>query len=291
MRSLFRSCLWLLLIFAPLALAWSAPLVIPAGSEATKDITAVNGQVEVAGHARESVVLFGGRLKLTGTVDKDVICVGSDIFIGESAIIGQDLIVIGGTLNKSDDCKIHGKSIYLRTREDMLAFLQEMLPFLPSAGGMSLIRGMKIVLFLILSLLVLAIVQNHVRQALTMFEGRIAKFTVIGLIGLVIFLMMLIFATILSFFLIGIPILLLLIAFYFLTLIFGRTVLLYSLGRRLARALSIKNLLPSYCILVGILIYAALKFVPFAGPLILIGLDVVSIGIGTGYLFRKKFFN
>ena len=59
-------------------------------------INAFNARLDIDGKVDESVFLVGGSLRLNGEVSGDVICIGSQVEIGDGAVIGRDLIVIGG---------------------------------------------------------------------------------------------------------------------------------------------------------------------------------------------------
>ena len=62
----------------------------------------------ISGKVDESVFLLGGQLRLDGEVTGDVICLGAKVEIGDQAVIGKDLIVIGGSLVKAEHARIGG---------------------------------------------------------------------------------------------------------------------------------------------------------------------------------------
>ncbi|MCP5049766.1 MAG: hypothetical protein GY940_21540, partial [bacterium] len=114
------------------------------------------------------------------------------------------------------------------------------------------------------------------------------KVGAIGIISLLSFLCLLFIFIILCFIIIGIPLLFILVIAYFITYIFGRTVMFYFIGTKVADRLKWKNISPAFFIVIGVVIYGILKFVPYVGPILLIIMNICEIGIGIGFFFRKK---
>ncbi len=260
---------------------------VPAGETRTANINAFNSFLDIAGKVDAAVFLVGGRLRLSGEISGDVICLGSQVDIQSRAVIGRDLIVIGGHANKAPDCKISGDFYYLRTREDLKKITRTLLPFLPESGGLNFIRISKIFLWFILALLALAILPLPVNRAAAMLKKTPLRYGSIGLLALFIFIFALLIFIILSLVLIGIPLLLALLVLYFLILIFGRTVIFYFIGNRIASFLKLKDNAILFVIL-GTAVYALLKVLPWVGSLLLVGLDIFAIGISVGYFLERK---
>ena len=57
---------------------------------------------------------------------------------------------------------------------------------------------------------------------------------------------------------------------------------------RIANAFKLKTISTTLYILIGIIFYAILKFLPVIGPIMLISMNILEIGIGTSYLLRKR---
>jgi hypothetical protein len=108
-----------------------------------------------------------------------------------------------------------------------------------------------------------------------------------GLLILLLFVLLLAVSVVLSFVLIGIPLLIVLIAAYFLLLIFGRTAVFYFAGSRIAQTLRLKdNAILS--ILLGVSVYTLCKFIPYLGVWLLLLMDLFAIGGGAGFVLRKR---
>jgi uncharacterized membrane protein len=62
----------------------------------------------------------------------------------------------------------------------------------------------------------------------------------------------------------------------------------YFLGIKLTHLVKLKTLPPAIFLLVGVILYALLKFLPILGPVLLVVLNIFEFGIGVGYFFRKR---
>lgn len=263
-----------------------AILVAP-GTTHVGSINAFKSSLDIGGKVEDSVFLVSGRLQLSGEISGDVICLGSQVDIKDGAVIGRDLIVIGGRLDKAPGCKINGEFYYIRTKEDLKKITRTLLPFLPESGGLTFFKISKIFFWFILVMLTLLLLPLQVNQAADMLKKSPLRYGAFGLLTLFIFILLLLIFIILSLVLIGIPLLLALIALYFLVLIFGRTVVFYFIGSKIASVLKFKGNAIFFMIL-GTVIYALLKFIPWFGVPLSIIMDIFAFGIGVGYFLKKR---
>ena len=263
-------------------------MVIENGQTYPKSIASLGREIEVRGNVEESVYLIGGKLIISGNIGQDVICLGSHVEIRDGANIQKDLIIIGGSLVRAETAKVGGEFFYIRTRDDLKKFAQSLLPFLPGSADISFFRIIKVFFWLIVSLVMLAVFPAKIAEASALLEKRWRKVGVIGIVAFLFFILFLLAFIVLSLILIGIPLLLILIAGYFVVLVFGRTVAFYFMGSKLSSLLNRKSINPTFFVLFGVLTYGIFKFIPVAGVLFLIFLDIFVIGIGVGFFLRKK---
>jgi len=264
------------------------PLVIAQDQVYDKDITSIKGTVRIIGKVAASVLMVGGDLQLSGEVGGDVICLGTRVEISDTAVIKGDLIVFSGDLRKSPSCQISGEFFWIRSRQDLKKVAQTLLPFLPSSGGRSFFKIVKIVFWLILTVLMLALFPAKVTQAEEHLRRQPLKIGLIGLLAAILFIIAFLMAMILSLIIIGIPFLLFLGLAYFAAVVFGRTVMFYGIGRGIAAGLKFRHLNPTFFILFGVVLYGLCKFIPWLGTTLLVVMDIFVIGIGVGFFFRKK---
>jgi cytoskeletal protein CcmA (bactofilin family) len=255
-------------------------------------IMSIGGSVIIApqGKFQGSVILFGGKLQLNGTVEEDVICLAADVQLGENARIIGDFFVIGGQLSPADKLAIKKRvdGEYMNFKFNLKKIESTLLPIFSDSQTLAFFKVVKIVFWLIITLIVFAVVPRKINLAEEIFENHLLKIATTGIISLFTFVFLLFLCVILSFVIIGIPLLFVLVIAYFITYIFGRTVMFYFIGIKLAHRLKLKNITPALFIVIGVILYAALKFLPFVGPTVLIILNVCEVGIGIGFFFRKK---
>ncbi len=244
------------------------------------------GTLDIDGTLNGSIILFGGRLELDGVVEEDVICVSSSIRMGEQALIKGDLFVIGGKLDRHPKSTINKE--YFHFKFDLKKIESALIPLFSDSKSVTFFKVIKIILWFIITLLVFALVPQKINHAREIFETSILKMGALGILSFLTFVFLLIAFFIMSLIIIGIPLLLLLVLLYFVVNIFGRTVIFYFIGIKLSELLKLKNVPPALFIVLGVIVYAILKFIPFVGPLILILMNLVEVGISVGFFFRKK---
>jgi hypothetical protein len=270
-----------------LAAAAERAITVAAGETRTAAVNAFNARVEIRGRLDESIFLAGGSLLLDGEVSGDVICVAADVEIGPDAVIGRDLIVIAGQLRRSGESRVAGRVYDVRSRRDLRQVAASLMPFLPESGGMTFFKVIKIFFWLILALLALAVFPAQVAQASGMLPRAPLRHLGRGLAALLLFLVLLLAFLLLSFLLIGIPLLIVLLAAYFLALIFGRAAVFHFVGERACRFLRI-SAGPAFFIVLGAAVYTAFKFTPWAGGILLALMDLLALGVATGFLLKRR---
>lgn len=270
-----------------LVAAGEKEITVASGETRAKAINAFNARLSIQGKVAESVFLLGGSLRLDGEVTGDVICIASRVEIGQTALIGRDLIVIGGSLDKADGSRISGELYNIRTHEDLKKITGSLLPFLPESQGLTFFKVIKIFFWLILSLLTLAIFPAAVAQVAASIPAAPLRHLGRGLLALLLFLLLLFAFLLLSFVLIGIPLLIVLMAAYFLILILGRAAVYYFIGDRACRWLRL-HASPALFIVLGVAAFTLLRFIPFIGGVVLVVLDLLAVGSAVGFLLRRR---
>ncbi len=282
-----------------LLLAMGAPLLSATSDfKIEKDITVADGQTYdssiislkgkliIKGTVKQSIMLVSGTITLDGVVEEDVVCIASDVIIGKNAVIKRDLFIIGGSLSKDESAKVGGEFFYFKF--DLKKIESSIMPFLSNSKTISFIKTLKVVLWFIIALIVFAIFPLRIDAAKDLFDKYTLKIGAIGLLAMFSFIFLLFTFIILSFVFIGIPLLIALILLYFIIFIFGRTVMFYYLGIKIADFFKMKKLPPAVFLLIGVVLYGILKFLPLLGPVLLIILNILELGIGISYFLRKK---
>jgi hypothetical protein len=251
------------------------------------NIISVKGRFQIRGLLKKSLIMIGGSIDLSGHIQGDLICVSAQVKIAESALIEGDLIVIGGSLQKDPLAKINGEFFFSNLKK----IENSLLPFFSDSSTLPLLKFIKVILWLIIAIVIFAFLPERIDQSVSLFNQNPAKIIAVSFLSLFAFLFFLFLFVLMSLFIIGIPFLAILILGYFFIFIFGKTALYYLLGRKLKERFKLNFHSSIIYILLGVLMETLLRFIPYMGTLLMFVFNILAIGIGIAYFFRKRLFN
>lgn len=257
--------------------------------ETQAKIFSLGGDVTVEGQVREDVLVIGGSITISGEVGQSVVGIGSRIVIRSTAVIGEDLAALGGTLEKEPGCEIKGDTIYFQTAEigDNLfkggifksVFSLTLIPII------IIIKLIIIFLWLVAAFVGAALFPKPLSFASERIRTSFWSVFGVGLLAVVIFTGLVLFAALLSIVLIGIPILLALSAAGFIIKVFGRLAVFHFLGDSLLRAFGSRKASALGTVLAGLVLFSLIGFIPIFGFLF----SLVMTFVGWGVALRTKF--
>lgn len=255
-----------------------------AEDEEQDNVISFGGNVVIEGKVRESVVTFGGEVTIRGEVGELVLGFGSNITLKSSAVIDGDVVSLGGELEKEPGCLIQGDTVYFKGFEDFTEFLG------PGVTGalIPLIIFFKLIsvfITFLLALLITALFPRQITFASTQIRNSFWPTAGTGLLSIIVYVGLVIFATLLSFVLIGIPILIALIIIGIVIKLFGRVVLFYFFGDSLIRAFGKSKGSVFGGMILGFILVSFISFIPIFGGLFTLCLSI----IGWGVVIRTKF--
>ena len=285
-----------LVLAASLALPAAARAEVSSGKDIhvapgeTQDkIFSLGGHVLIEGTVREDVMVIGGSITVSGEIGQSVVGIGSRLVVKSTARIGEDLAALGGTLEKEPGCAVAGDTIYFQTRELGDRIFKDGL--LSSVFSLSLIpvflvfKLVLIFLWLIAAVLGAALFPKPLAVAAGELRRSFWPSLGVGLLAIVVFSTLVFFAALLSFVLIGIPILLALTAAGFAIKVFGRLAVFVFLGESFLGALGSRKASAIGTALAGLLVFSAAGFVPVLGFLFGFAMNAA----GWGAALRTKF--
>ncbi|MGZ5479644.1 MAG: hypothetical protein ACXWGZ_08610 [Candidatus Aminicenantales bacterium] len=297
MKKILMLALFGLFVLAPFA----APPAAHAAISSQKDITVAPGETQaeivsfgghvlIEGQVKGDVVVIGGSITISGEVGQSVVGIGSRIIVKPTASIAKDLAALGGTLQKEPGCTIGGDTIYFQTRElsDRLfrdghlfkgAFSLSLIPIIV------VVKLVLIFLWLIVTVMGASLFPKPIAFAAGEIRRHFWPTLGTGILAIIIFTMLVFFAALLSFILIGIPIALALAVAGLIIKVFGRLAVFFLLGESALRALGSKSVSAMGAVLMGLLVFSLAGFVPVLGFLFTFVLNAV----GWGIAIRTKF--
>lgn len=263
--------------------------VFVAAGETQNNVITFGGNVVVEGRVKQSVVAFGGTITIGGEVGEAVVGIGSRVTLRPTAVVRGDVVSIGGPLDKEPGCSISGDTVYFKASELGSRFFRRGLfkgifafPLFPI---FLIIKLIGVFLWFIAALVVAAIFPRPVARAAAAVRTSFWPVFGTGLLAIVVFTGMAIFAALLCFILVGIPIAIALLWAGVIVKVFGRVVLFYVLGESLLKAFGSKSVSAIGASLAGLLVVSLVGFIPIIGFLFTLVLSV----LGWGAVIRTKF--
>lgn len=246
--------------------------VVIRADERVSDTVAIGGAVEVLGEVSGDVVAVGGSVTVDGTVSGDIVAVGGAVTLGPTARVFGDVTAVGGSVNRHPESMVSGEVSRITVAESFRfgwsdfgwgpwpwGWVNFPLTLLYVAG-----------LFALASL-VLAWIPDRVHAIEEHMETNAGRSIVIGLLAVVL-LVPLTLVLILT--IIGAPLLWL---GYFAAKMLGYVALVSIVGRKVTDSFAPESG-PAWQLVVGVVIVAVLRYVPFFGGLFSLVATVWTVG-------------
>jgi len=262
--------------------------IVVSANETRDNVVTFGGDINIEGKVRKNVLAVGGSITVSGEVGDSVVGVGSKITLKSTAVIKGDLVGLGGTIDKEPGFRVDGDTVYFKSSDLSAKIFKEGFKGIFSLSLLPIILIFKLVTIFLWFLMALLVASLFPKQV-TFASGQVRKsFWPVfgtGLLAIILFIILIVFAAILCLVLIGLPILFCLVIASVIIAVFGRVALFYFFGESLAKALNQPKISPLGGALLGLLVVSLLSFVPFLGFLFTFCLII----IGWGAAIRTKF--
>ncbi|MGB5163532.1 MAG: polymer-forming cytoskeletal protein [Thermoanaerobaculia bacterium] len=262
-------------------------IVVEEGSVARQEVVALGRDVVVAGEAMSDVVSISGSTRVEGRVGGDVIVLGGDGLLSETARIDGDVFVLGGRLEAAPGARIEGRSVSYPTVSSAWLTLMEG-PSLGLSAGSPVILGAKLALmaaWLALTLLLFATSGRQLLETSESVQANPGRNFVTGVAGVLAMLLTALFFSAFAAAIVGIPLLILVVLLALMLKLWGMVSVFHATGYWLVARLFKKRALPLNYALVGLLVLGSVKLVPWVGTWVW----TVATFIGVGSTLTTKF--
>ncbi|MBI3627931.1 MAG: polymer-forming cytoskeletal protein [Candidatus Sungbacteria bacterium] len=243
-----------------------------------KSAMLAGGTINISGNVGDSLRVAGGEVTIAGQVKGDVLAAGGRVKILPGAVIGGDLLLAGGDIQNQG--VVHG-TVKQYTRK----------PGENHAGGLLGVIGfwwvMKTLMGIVLAFLVWYFFGPWVSQVVHAAETNFGKEILRGLLGLIgiPILVVVAFVTI-----IGIPIGVIGLLLYIVTIVVSSAVAAILLGRYVSLWYKKGESHISWqTIVIGVLLYQILKIIPFIGWLVVAVVFLATFGSIISAPYRRFF--
>jgi len=260
--------------------------IIVAPGETQSNIIAFSSRVVVEGRVKEGVVVFGGEIIVSGEVGESVVGLGSKVVIKSTAVIDENLVVLGGTVEKEPGCQVGHDTIFIPTGGKFAAEIFKKGIFF-QLGTLFLAIKLTLLFFgILLTMFVAGLFPRQVYFAAGKIRTEFWPILGTGFLAMLIYAGLIMLASLLTLLIIGIPLLLALMFAGIVLKVFGGTAFAYFFGESFLRAIGVKNM-PQviWTAVTGLVIVAILGMIPVVGFIFYL---VVSLA-GWGAALRTRF--
>lgn len=254
--------------------------IIIGPQETQKTILAFNSRVGVEGRVEENVVVFGGEVTISGEVGKSVMAFCSQVNIKSSAIIREDLVILGGTLEKEPGCTIGHDTVLIPTSGKFALDIFRKGIFFQLGTLFLALKLISLFFGILLTVFVAGTFPRQVYFAAGKFRSDFWPILGTGFLSMIIYAGLILLSSLLIFLIIVLPLLFILIFAGLVLKIFGGTVFSYFFGETFLRALGVKKM-PHliWTAVIGLVLATFLGLVPVLGFIFSLVVSLVSWGV------------
>lgn len=251
-----------------------------------KNVLAFGSRVVVEGKVEESVVVFGGEISVSGEVGRSVVGFGSKVIVRSTAVIREDLVVLGGSLEKEPGCTIGQDTVFIPTGGKFASEIFRKGIFFQLGTIFLALKLISLFFGILLTIFVAGIFPRQVYFAANKIGTDFWPTLGTGFLALIIYAGLIMLSALLIFLIIGLPLLFLLMFAGIVIKVFGGTAFSYFFGESFLRAVGVKRM-PHiiWTAVIGLVIVTFLGLIPILGFIFSL---VVSL-IGWGVAIRTRF--
>jgi hypothetical protein len=245
--------------------------------DVTGDISAVSGTVTVLGTVGGDISVVGGDLRVAGKVNGDASVVGGALetagggrVLGETSTVGKGNFKFNFNRSWPGGRHLHSQSFFHSFWLSPFMFMW---------------RSALLILWIALGCAIAALFTPAVLRARAELQSAPARSVAFGFLWTVLFWMLLVACIILSFVVIGIPLLIVLVAFHLALGAFGMTLTFSVVGEWLARRLNHAGASIYAAVFVGACFLGLARLVPVFGSVIWFAAGLFGIGAALASRF------
>jgi len=234
-------------------------VTVKAGETHDGDVVCIRGHVTIDGHVNGDVTVVAGSLDVNGTVDGDVTAVVSRMEFDPKAQINGGVTNVGGSLRRNG-AVVQGQVVNIPLGISLPSWGHGWRSGLGEfAGFFFWWRLFALFLFFVCALLLAALVPDRIRLISEEAPTRLFTAFVFGLVGYMVFVFAQLFLAIT---IIGIPLVFLSYLVFIVLKWLAMCGIFHQIGSRIGRAFG-RDMSLLGAILLGLLPFAILRFVPF----------------------------
>jgi len=261
-------------------------VLFPLVSANAKDKVRIGGDVIVEEGAEvEDAVAVGGSVTVNGKVRNSAVAVGGSIILGPDAVIGKDVVTVGGAVQQAQGSKIHGSVVELN-----IPGVSAIIPFFLEDTASSWFWTFKITTllgFLALAVLLVALLPKPFDLITVNVKQNLGKVILWAVLGLVVLVPLAIF---LAISIVGIPLIALEVFLAGIAFLVGYIAIAQLIGDKIAVLMKRPALSVIWLTVMGLVTLWLIGWVPFLGSLVKAAAIVLGFGgvLATLFTSRKR---
>jgi hypothetical protein len=232
--------------------------------------------VTIVGELNGDVLLVGGTLYVAGRVEEDIVSIGGDVTLAAGAVIGGSVTMVGGTLVQRDGSTVFGEVRDSRYWERQVQ--RDIRTLWERTWAHFLITWISLTVF---GYLTLHFFRRPLRRMRDTVSSRFGVSIGIGIAGAVVCGPLIALLAVTG---VGIPIIYPLVVVYVAAGFLGLVALTLLVERLLSRAFRLSETEGGLLFLFAALVIAAIRAIPYLGPIVL-GVAAL-LGIGAALVTR-----
>jgi hypothetical protein len=258
--------------------------LFPVVSANAKNKVRIGGNVVVdEGTEVKDAVAVGGSVTVNGKVRDSAVAVGGSVILGPNAVIGKDVVSIGGAVKQAQGSKIHGDLVELN-----IPGVSAIIPFFVEDTPSSWFWTVKITSllgFLALAVLMVVVLPKPFNLISNNVQQNLVKIILWGILGLVVLIPLAIF---LAISVIGIPLIALEVFFVGIAFLVGYIAIAQLIGDKIAALMKRPALGVIWLTVMGLLALWFIGWVPFLGSFVKAAVIVLGFGGVLATLFTSR---
>ncbi|MEM7350258.1 MAG: polymer-forming cytoskeletal protein [Acidobacteriota bacterium] len=259
---------------------------LQAGSVARNRIVALGHDLLIDGEALSHAVALSGSARISGRVIGDVIVLGGDVSLTETAQVGGDVYVLSGRIDAAPGAAIGGRSVaYPDASALWVSLIQGPALGLPSSSPVVLGAKLALIAFwAFVILLLFAIGRRELLSTSDSVRGEPFRNFFVGLVGILTMVLTALFFSAFSGAMLGLPLVVLVIVIALVLRFWGMVAVFHALGDWISQRFKVRPPLPLTAATYGLVVLGLLKFLPWIG----IWTWSVATFIGVGAALSTK---
>ena len=226
---------------------------------------------------------MGGSVTVNGKVRDSAVAVGGSVILGPDAVIGKDVVSVGGTVQQAQGSIIHGDVVELN-----IPGVSSIIPFFLEDTSSSWFWTFKITTllgFLALAVLLVAVLPKPFDLITDNVQQNFGKVILWAVLGLVVLVPLAIF---LAISVVGIPLIALEFFLAGIAFLVGYIAIAQLIGDKIAALMKRPALSVIWLTVIGLLALWLIGWVPFLGPLVKAAVIVLGFGGVLTTLFNSR---